>query len=234
MLVTIQNSGVEEVFPKKGGSDEKKSYLTTENRCNCTKWIQHSAVCRHVLFLRQNKGLPLFSVDLFATFYSKSRLEDLDADYVAQFDDVRFNVEVKECNDHDEIEEKVTLEPSEKFKLARETCTEMQELLCNFGTQQFRGYLWEIEILKRRMRRGLPLLGHTPRRNETETKEHQTNEVVPRPQEASQVLEVPALVGKLDFKKTVKARARPRYTGAGKLQFPKPKVSWKCFASILI
>lgn len=219
--------GVEEVFTKKGRPDQKKTYATTETRCNCTKWIQHSAPCRHVLFLRQSKGISMFSADLFANFYTKSRLDDLDVDAVADIDDITMNVEVEESDDRGEIQENVTLEPSEKYKLARDACTEVQELLCNFGTQQFREYLWEIEIVKRRMRRGLPILKTTKTRKETgEAEEQECDDVVPIT-EASEKLEVLAQVGKMEFKKGVKARGRPRYTGAGKLQFPKPKVKCK-------
>ena len=57
-----------------------------------------------------------------------------------------------------EDEQEFVLEPEEKYKMARDSLNELRELLCCHGTQQYLEYLWELDKVKTKARRGLSLL----------------------------------------------------------------------------
>ena len=203
----LAGGGVTEVFHEKDedGGRKEKTYETTEKECNCTRWIQDSFPCRHILFFRRESMFPLYDKNLFADYFHKERKEDMkvavDPDVMSPVDDY-----------HHEEEDGLVLEPEEKFRLARDSLHELQDLLCHFGTQEFREYLWELEIIKRKVRRGVPMIRPSAKQTEVskvESKDDSGDDDVDR----------------LEFEKKVRRRGRPKYTKAGKLQFPKPKTS---------
>jgi hypothetical protein len=224
---TFVEGGVKETFGNKQEEDEDESdarekiYETSEKDCNCTRWCQDGFPCRHILFLRNMIDLPLFDKTLFAEYFYKERKDDLDD----MWDDSNNNLEtMKEevLSDEQENDDVFVLEPEEKYKIARDMATQWTELVCHFGTPQFREYMWEFELLKRRVRRGQSMLGSLRRKptvmedaggSAAETKKDGTDEEDDNGKERFQ------------FEKKINKRGRPKYSKAGKLQFPKPKVT---------
>lgn len=239
--MTIVEGGVKERFPKKNDEEDKVSddedkkegneevkneketvYDTLEKDCSCTRWRQDCFVCRHILFLRREKKLAMFDKSLFIEYFHLERTDDLDAQEEA---------DIKENNnfaqdfpadpfDDDQEDEAFVLEPGQKFRLATDSTAELRDLMCHFGTPHFMEFLWELDVAKRRMRRGqsifvsrrvqVPVIADVVSVEATEEKEKfdDANETE-----------------QLEFMKKVNRRGRPKHSGAGKLKFPRPKKS---------
>jgi hypothetical protein len=129
-----------------------------------------------------------------------------------------------------------------KFKIARDAVTELRELLCHFGTQQFVEYIYELEVIKRKVRRGEPMIGSKRRKGAAVKDAVDDSCPVEGGDEGGSTVEVEDLgeasvveeevtsvkrEEKLVFLKYINKKGRPKHSGAGKLMFPKPKSSSK-------
>ena len=173
----IDTDGVREVFG--GDNDETKVYSSSENTCNCTRWMQDRCPCRHILFFRKTANLPLLDVSTFAEFYLKeteNALDKEDFETNSDTEDVDQNNKNEDNSipDSDEEQEEYILEPQEKFRVANDMLKELGDLLCHFGTPQFRQYMWELELIKRRVRRGCSMIG-----NRKTVSDNKKSEIVP-------------------------------------------------------
>ena len=72
--------------------------------------------------------------------------------------------------DSDDEQDEYILEPQEKYKIANDMVKELGDLLCHFGTPEFRQYMWELELIKRRVRRGCSMIGTTKTVSNTKRK----------------------------------------------------------------
>ena len=240
--MTIVQDGVKEIFGETVISEgetevEYRVYNTIRNECNCTRWYQDSFPCRHILLVRREAKLPLFNTDLFAPYFYKERLDDLDDksyndasnSEVASKTEVLLNPLNDNCEplDDDQGDEEFILDSREKFRIARDMVTELRDLFCHFGTQQFREYMWELEVIKRRVRRGQQMITSKARQLKYVTAEKESidsSKTVIDIEEDDEYEEVCGDDEKLEFKMKIRKRGRPKYSGTGKLQFPKPKV----------
>ena len=164
MLIT--EDGVIEKFSKKiseSNEDEvnEKIYRASETCCSCTKWHQSHFVCRHILFVRREKKLPLFQKNLFSEYFHRERYGDLDVKMNENKECIEINGDMEQIIDKDVEDNTFVLTPEEKFKISSNITSELRELFCYFGTEQFTTYMWELEVLKRKVRRGLSMISST-------------------------------------------------------------------------
>lgn len=229
--MTVVEGGVKERFSRKvddeqleDNVDEENNdgdkkvietvYDTSEKDCSCTRWRQDSHACRHILFLRRSRKLPMFDKVLFIEYFHLERTDDLDA---LEIEDIKDNNNDEDKfstqpQDDDQEEEDFVLEPGEKYRLATESTTGVRDLMCHFGTPQFMDFLWQLEVAKRRMRRGRSIFG--ARRMQEPCVEPISDKVEDCDEHE-----------KIEFLKKVNKKGRPKHSGAGKLMFPKPKKS---------
>ena len=71
------------------------------------------------------------------------------------------NGDMEQIEDEDVEDNTFVLTPEEKFKISNDITSELRELFCHFGTEQFTTYMWELEVVKRRVRRGLSMISAT-------------------------------------------------------------------------
>lgn len=236
----VVEEGVREKFSRKKGVDdsdtedeedeyEEKTYKTSVTECSCTRWHQDCFACRHILFLRRERKLPLFTKEIFAEYFFRERNSDLDV----KIEEDRDRLEIKDVepdnDDHEDGADAFVLEPEVKFTIARDLTSELRELLCYHGTEQFTKYMWELEVMKRRVRRGLPMMNSNARRFKAvqdtgaivDEAGAATSKNVDTEDSGGQVVDVEA--ERFEFEKIIRKKGRPKHSGAGKLQFPKPK-----------
>ena len=230
LKMTIMNGGVKEVLriskeldmvmeESDDEGDEKeevleKVYETTEEDCSCTNWHQYRCPCRHILFFRKGRDLPLFEKTNFVEYYHLERTGDLERDGGNEVRDYQEKGD-DPASDDLEYEEGHALAPEEKYRMARDCLDELRELVCQHGTPQFLEYIWEMEVAKRRARRGLSLLTSNKMRLASPSSEEVPAEKMEVKDEGSDELE------RYEFLKKVTTRGRPKHSGAGKLMFPK-------------
>ena len=216
----ITEEGVIEKFSTKtteSNEDEvnEKIYRASETYCSCTKWHQSHFVCRHILFFRREKKLPLFQKNLFSEYFHRERYGDLDVKINENKECIEMNGDMEQIEDEDVEDNTFVLTPEEKFKISNDITSELRELFCHFGTEQFTTYMWELEVVKRRVRRGLSMISATAK--VTNNKEMDVVNL-------DKGVQVENFEGeKFKFLEIIRKKGRPKYSGAGKLKFPKPK-----------
>ena len=167
--LSIVDCGVREIFGDNSDENVKeKVYSATEHNCNCTRWMQDRFPCRHILYFRKMENLSLLDVAIFAEFYLKETENALQKDLsIVDDSDEKISHQMPEIDDKslldsdEDNEDDYVLEPQEKYKIANDMMKELGDLLCHFGTREFRQYMWELELIKRRVRRGHPMIGAT-------------------------------------------------------------------------
>ena len=219
MLIT--EDGVIEKFSKKrseSNEDEvnEKIYRASETCCSCTKWHQSHFVCRHILFVRREKKLPLFQKNLFSEYFHRERYGDLDVKMNDNKECIEINGDMEQIIDKDVQDNTFVLTPEEKFKISSNITSELRELFCYFGTEQFTTYMWELEVLKRNVRRGLSMIS-------SKAKVTDDNKVIDMAILDKNVQVENFEAEKFKFIEIIRKKGRPKYSGAGKLKFPKPK-----------
>ena len=228
----IVENGVKETFPTKyeeidedNNNDceeevEEKVYGATEDRCNCTKWRQDCLPCRHILFFRKEKKLPLFDKSVFEVYYHKERQEDLNCNQEGENDDSdERHDEVLSDDQEDQASKVMTVE--EKFKVTNELTTELRDLLCHHGTPQLQEYLYELFKAIKNVRLGKPMFVGMRRRKQTSAEnESSTVEAQTEEQNESDAEEGERFV----FLKNIKKKGRPKTAKSKKLlHFHVPK-----------
>ena len=202
--------GVDEVYRSSGDLNFVKNYQSDDHSCSCTFWRKNQHVCRHIILVRKVNKLPLFSAELFSDYYFKldSISEAIPPGQVSTPIDI-----VAPCSSSDEEEAKdVPFNENEKFRIAQNSCSAINDLLPKFGTKEFIRYMWELEIIRNRLRRGEPMLQDVA----IEDGGHDEN-----PEEPSKTCKTETDVGKLDealqkevdwlkFEKSLRRKGRPR------------------------
>ena len=132
-------------------------YQTDEKSCNCSFWIRHECPCRHILLFREWQGLPLFDKSLFSRKYDSERKFDLErvADRV-KIDTLKFVQEDFE-DSFDDVGEYTVFSREERYKFIQPMIGRISDCLLQFGTEQLRDYLAELEVVEQRLRTGKPI-----------------------------------------------------------------------------
>ena len=193
------------------GEETAKSYNTTDLSCNCTYWKNWSCPCRHILFSRQNRGLPLFEKRLFPAFCWIQRVDDLDAGREEENDVEVNNVFVDLPSDTGE--ENVVLNAQQKFNIIRPRMERLTNMICRFGMNQFAALVSDLDVIEKRVRSGqrmLPPIQESvrPVDVQTETNIGKKNETPEAGENADSGNKKTGLAFR--FLKEIKSRGRPR------------------------
>ena len=219
--MVVKDEGVLERFQ----AATEQLYNTSEMGCNCSRWVQDVLVCRHILFLRKFRGLSLFDINLFSNYYQKKSLSNNEESSLGlTSEDVADDPEVPV--------ERHILDSVEKFKVAKDLTDELRELLCHFGTEQFETYMYELEILKRRVRRGQSMISQS--NGSCKTVDNIDPNIVNNVKNKTDIPIDPETIEgdkehstenyhRLSFLQRIQSRGRPKRTRTGRLRVPKSK-----------
>ena len=229
--LAFHETGVLEKFSMVDSSENSlKLYTTTELKCNCSRFTQDAMVCRHILFLRESRQLSLFEPQLFSDYYHQQPNSDHEEEQLLVVPDPPKDDVI---DDPLEDDNEPPLDSVEKYKIAKDLTEELRELVCHFGTEQFAIYMYELEILKRRVRRGQSMLN--PKQSIDSITINDDNSVSGNPQEKSSDVSnwrensesvrnsSSSSYESLRFLEKIKSRGRPKRTRTGRLSFPKSK-----------
>ena len=160
----VDDEGVEESFI----TGEKKVYETDASSCSCSFFLNNRLVCRHILLLRKEQKLPLFSRDLFDRRWWRQSPEDKENDHedghngegegltsVQDTDDmaqVEDSVEDGDTRDKQEVVD--ALDGIDKFRIVRPLLDQISELLAAHSTKKFGEYVEEMKLVECRIRNG--------------------------------------------------------------------------------
>ena len=199
----------------------RRQYQTTDLTCDCSFRRKNLHVCRHILFLRRSLNLPLFDPETFSDYYKKADFEKGDERLDIQKQAALMSdssVEVSSNNDSDE--EIVTFSHNEKFRICRSSLSDLEEIMPKFGTQQFIQYMWELEIIKKRIREGKNILRESPQSHANSKEVSDIKAVDPSDDKHDSPLNKE--VNWLQFERCLKRRGRPKKK-PGRVQFNQKK-----------
>ena len=131
-MFVAEGGGVGEKF----GSDVKV-YQTCDVSCDCTYWQNWRCPCRHLLFLRKKRNLPLFDKALFPSFYSNQRLNDLSVVIEDNKDGLDEVGDTFALHSDEGATDSVSLSHEHKFRKVRPVLERMTTILCRHGTEMF-------------------------------------------------------------------------------------------------
>ena len=149
----VENNEVTEQFS--GG--KFRTYQTKLDGCSCSFFANHQSPCAHLLFLRMQRSVELFSVDLLHSRYLRSSSSSSDfppnprddateaeteADLDASFD--------TPVDDADEI----TLNSKQKYSMVTPILLRIGNLIACHPTKKFLQYLDGLNELEKRVRKG--------------------------------------------------------------------------------
>ena len=140
-----------------GTEEMPKSYNTTDISCNCTYWKNWSCPCRHILFSRRSRGLPLFEKRLFPSFCWLERVDDLDVGKEEENDDLEVNNVFIDLPSDTE-EDNVVLNAQQKYNIIRPQMERLTNMICRFGMKQFSALVKDLDVIEKRVRSGLTML----------------------------------------------------------------------------
>ena len=230
--MSVCDSGIRESSSISGSAGELgRNYQTSETRCDCTYWRKNQHVCRHILFLRSNQNLPLLAPECFADYYLKvvdsgpvKLPEDQCKDGPKQPNLADSSPEMSDEENHDFL----AFNHNEKFRISQDSLHELTELLPRFGTKEFSRYMWEIEILKNRIRKGEQIFTVKEEKPDVEysVNPHKINTGDRDNKAHNSFIQLNDEVNWLKFEKNLKKRGRPKKK-KGRVIFNRSKVDCK-------
>ena len=227
----MSESGVTERSSLSGSAGElRKNYQTSDRSCDCSYWRKNQHVCKHILYLRKAQNLPLFTPECFGDYYLKVLQTDeveLPEDSYAKNPDDPAPGESETDSSADSGDESIdsfTFSHNEKFRICQDSLAEVSELLPRFGTKEFSRYMWEIEILKNRMRRGENIFKTNEESDRNEPLKLNIESCVDKQTNSSS--ELNDEVKRLKFEKSLKKKGRPKKK-RGRVSFNRTKVDIK-------
>ena len=227
--MSMSESGVSESSSLSGSAGElRKNYQTTDRSCDCSYWRKNQHVCKHIVYLRKSQNLPLFTPECFADYYLKVILSDevlLPENSQPKHAGGPSQSEIDSSADSgEESPDTFAFSHNEKFRISQDSLAEVTELLPRFGTKEFSRYMWEVEILKKRIRRGEPIFELHEESDGKETITPNTDKSVEK--KTDTLSELGNEVNRLKFEKSLKKKGRPKKK-RGRVSFNRSKVDVK-------
>ena len=133
-------------------------YLSDGKICNCSFNTRTGAPCRHILFVRQLKKVPLFHPSLFNPRFCKDRLSDLNQNEVVEVEKIANNKQFQELVDDPEDKKPRVLNRGEKYRKLGPLTERFLEATLRNGTKRVGQYIGELEILINKAKNGQSLL----------------------------------------------------------------------------
>ena len=154
-------------YVKTNRNQSSKVYQTNASKCTCSWSFRAGAPCRHVLFLRKNKGMNMFDITLFNQHFSKERNLDLDR----KMEDINLVEDKNEENNNIQVDPDSEIEPevkpkvlsrNKKFGMINPVAERLVEAILRCGTKRVEQCRDELEICLENVRNGRSLL-HLPK-----------------------------------------------------------------------
>ena len=194
--------------------------------CECSRWSQDEAPCRHILFFRAAKNLSLFEKFLFADFYHIERVDDLMMSAPKPNYENPKNVDNVISDIIDNDEEKPSMMMPNPYRMVKEETDNLRDIILHHGEKQRQTYYSELKVLQKRVR-----LGRTMLNSGNKLSKSKKSEMLPEdpPDKLKDCInEVSELTDDsptevLNFLEITKSKGRPKGVKSSKTSFPKPK-----------
>ena len=134
--------------------ESSRTYETSLDSCNCSFSLNHQAPCPHVLFLRTERGIDVFSPELFHTRYHRVACdlqEQIENPLVVDPDQDDTDEFLEENNNE---EDSLVLDDKQKYAMVTPILLRIGNLISCHPTKKFLRYLNGLNELETRVRKG--------------------------------------------------------------------------------